>query len=120
MHQSDMRVSWWSPLKSPRDVFLSFLHIYLIQGLLPTCKTLLLTAWSVGLSTTKAFIRNVGLRVDAALLLEHLPDVGKALGSSPSTDRNEIDSRRYRRPPEAEPASSLAEGDQVIYLLVRA
>lgn len=48
--------------------------------------------------------------MDAVPLL-NLPDVGKALGSIPSMDRNnKIESRHYSRPPEAEPASALDEG----------
>lgn len=44
--------------------------------------------------------------MDAVSLLEHLPDVAKALGSIPSMDRNKIESKHHSRPSEAEPASS--------------
>lgn len=44
--------------------------------------------------------------MDAVSLLEHLPDVAKALVSIPSMDGNKIESRHHSRPSEAEPASS--------------
>lgn len=49
--------------------------------------------------------------MDSMALLEHLPDVGKALGFIPNIDKNKIESRHSSRPSETKSASSLAEGD---------